>query len=439
MAITITITDGTETATLTATDALLESYEEKTPDVDAGSVTETLEVSLIGGNTAVDATIAKLERLFQGSRERVGGAYGIAYTYIKVTIDSAVWRSPVLDGKVVIAGDAWLKYERATGLRKASVIVTREAWWEADSEVQIPLTNSNGTNDTAGLKVYNCRDLTGSSPNQRDNLVQVNGAAHVLGDLPAPVRMEVTVGVTYTMTDLMIAQNVYSTPGSLTTWYEYEAVSGGWGHHDDALASGGGYHSVVSTTPVVDLSLGSEVGYLKAGYYRILGRISALGTWKFRPYYYDGSGIKHQNTITVIRASANFYWQDMGIIQAPVRYFPGAVYTSGHVGWEAFIDVAGTLGVDCIQFTPLDGWKRAKMMGVVGNGKLIIDEILGNIWSEDYLGNVNGSASVTGDILKVYPNKLQRFYFVWNTTDTDAVVDASVGVKMWYRPRKRTL
>jgi hypothetical protein len=438
MTISITITDGTETVTLTATDGLNESWTPVTPGIDDDSVTETIEVTLIGGNAAVAANIAELERLFQGARERVGGAYGIAYTYLKVTLDSAVWRSPVLDGRIVTANDQWIKGDWALGQRSATILITREAWWEADSEVQIPVTNPNGASVTTGLNVFNCGDGVGTSPLERRNEFKVL-AADVVGDLPAPVRLEIkNRHATAALYDVMIGQNVFSDPLSFNNWYE-GAITGETVVSDSSM-SGGSYSYKTATSISISVELTSIAAALKGGYYRILARQNAAGTWKIQPYSLIPSVYTYGKKITTTVSSGNFWWWDLGVVRLPPLYIPGLSYYLLMAGWTATGGVGDTYSVDCFQLTPLDGWKRVILFSsLVLNETLVLDEILGNVYGLYSTGTVKTSATMTGDALKVYPNKVQIFFLVWNSSPTTSDITGVVEVKLFYRPRRRTL
>lgn len=442
MAISVVITDGTETVTINSSsgDGLLENYVEQTADIDAAEQVETIEVNLVGGNAAVAATVAKLERLFQRARDRVGGAYGIDYVYMKVTLDSAVWRSPVRGGRIVTASGEWIRGDWALGTRMANIVLTREAWWEDDTERQISLTNGNGTDNTAGLNVYTCGDLSGSSPNKKDNTITVSG---LLGDLPAPARFELALDGATTVQDVMISQNVYST-GATALMFEGDISAGST--TTTSGYSGGNYQSKTGASIIVTKDLSSIIDYLKGGYYRILARISLTDAinWKITPVVNSGSGYIYgkATTVTFTPFSAGYYsWWDLGVIQVPPLYIPGQTWNAVTVGWLATASSAQPFLLDCWQLTPLDGWKHIMMDGTIGaTGSLHIDESMERAYAKNAAGKLTGYGTTTGDRLRVYPNVSQVFRLLWNVDDSPiSNVTGYMVAKMYYRPRRRTL
>ena len=145
MTIVLTITDGTVTVNLSGTDGITEEYVPQPPEPGDEAVVETLGITLIGGNSAVDTTLAKLERLLQQARDHQEKTHETLPIYFKVEIDGIVWRSELYDGKPMQTAD-WIKGERAVGTRRASLILKRSPWWEKETQVAVYLTNGNGTN-----------------------------------------------------------------------------------------------------------------------------------------------------------------------------------------------------------------------------------------------------------------------------------------------------
>ncbi len=437
MTISIAITDGTDTVTLTATDGLLEAFVQQTPGANETSVTETIEVELIGGNAAVDANIAELERLFTRARERVNGAYGIDWVYIKITLDSAVWRSPIRDGRIVIGGEQWLKYERALGVRKANILITREAWWEDDTERQITLTNGNGTSGTTGINVYDCDDQAGTLPNKQQNYVYCDS---LLGDLPAPVRMELALDGTTALYDLMISQAVYSSQLDIY-WFEGNISAGST--TTAAGYSGGSYQSKSGTTITVTADITANTDKLKGGYYRVLARVSLEDgiAWKIRPLANAGVTVYGRATTLIAPpfSAGYWFWTDLGVIQVPPLYIPGQTWNQVLTGWVATCASSHAFALDCWQLSPLDGWKRIVLDSALAAGSLHIDEISGRVYAKNASAKIAGYGTSSGETLNVFPSVTQMFRFAWNSSDVSSSVSAYLIVKMFYRPRRRTL
>lgn len=445
MAIAITITNGTDTVTLTSSDALLLSWTPDTPGIDDTTAADGFQVELQGGNSAVDATIAKLEKLFQQARQRLlGGAAGIDWVYVKVTIDSATWRSPVQDGQVVIGGESWIKYERALGTREATVLVARAAWWESDTETEISLTNANGTDVTGGIYVGHFNDLSGSVPAKVCNYVEI-AAAKVTGDLPAPARIKMMRNVpAANVQDVMVSLNAYSGPGSLAHQGAVTISAGS----TTALAGtwGGNYQSKAGTSISVSMDITAQAASLQGAYYRVLARMSVTGACKIKLFCTAGDATAYgkQVILPATASHANFSWVDLGIIQIPAGLIPGVQAEAITLGWTVTADSSVTYEADCYQICPLDGWRRARLSSAVyrSNQYIYLDEILGVIYGA-YGSYGTQYATVYGSPLKLFPNRLQRLYFETNQTLVPATAintsNDNMSVMVSYRPRRRTL
>jgi hypothetical protein len=435
MAITITIGDGTDTVTLTGTDAYLESYAQETPGADAQTVIESLEVEFFGGTATIDANIKELQLLLERGKERADGNIAITKVFMTVTLDSDVWRSPIYDGKVVTPGTEWLKGDRALGIRRATILVTRAPWWEDATERQISLTNGNGTDNTAGLKVYMNNSGTGSSPNKQNNYVEIT-AAKVAGDLPAPVRFELA----YTAADqahVLIGSNVFSDPANLVYWYETEVETT---RVADATASGGYYEPFSCAAAGEDIyrTISTQLDELRGGWFRILGRVASTGVWNFRPIYLDGHNFYYGTRITrTLAGAATFQVIDFGVMQLPPAFLTGMASTYPAMGVEAGPDTGTrTLNMDYLQITPLQSWKDVTFDLWVTPGTMMLDDME----ERDYV--VASGATISfgvpmGGGLKVWPNRLQRFVFLM--ADVANVVTTYTTVKLFYRPRRRML
>ncbi len=440
MTISVVITNGTDTVTLSP----LLSWRPDTPGVEAIETADSFDVVLSGGNSAVDTWIMQLEKLFQQARTRLDGAAGIDVVYIKVTIDSAIWRSPVRDGRVVTGSDAWLKYERALGERQCSVIVGREAWWEDETEREISLTNPNGTDVTGGIYVGNFNDTSGSGTTKKYNYVEI-GAAKVTGDLPAPAKIRLARDVpAATIRDVMVALNAFSAPASLA----HQAAATITGGSSTALAGtwGGNYQSKSGTSIVVANTITSQGAYLLGGYYRVLARMNVTGACKIKLYCTAGDATAYGKPVTLAATGShtNFSWVDLGVVQIPAGLVPGVAPEAIVMGWTLTADSSVTYEVDAYQITPLDGWRRLRLSSAINRVSqyLYLDEIQGVVY-----GGISGTATqfatAYGAPLKLFPGKLQRLYFETNESLTPATaLNASTDnflVTVWYRPRRRTL
>lgn len=442
MTISLTVTDGTNTVTLTATDAYLEQFEHIAADPLATSVVERQTVSFIGGNSAIDANLQELDLLFVQARryheERV-----LPQVFINFSLDgTTTWRSEVFSGRVVSTGNI-VKYERATGVRSASVIWERAPYWEGP-EAQIPLTNGNDTDDLDGLAIWNHDDSDAGD----DNWVQI-AAASVTGDLPAPCRIQITntfnsATAAYTY---FIGHNWFSDPANFAHVLEAEnADYPTTGDTSSASYSNGEYKTI---------ALPATLGYLmrwdldatflsrsKGNYFRMLALFTATpspNTWlKAKLTFPMTSILTTVAESPAVKLDGINVLQEIGVLQIP-PWLPGETSLAGVTlalyGYDA---ATPNLGIDYIQLFALDGYRKLTPAGygLPYNAVLVDDRISENVYVG--LTGKSGYYVGTGDIL-LQPNKLQRLYFLCTSSTGGGGIDRTATIKVYYRPRRSSL
>lgn len=99
--------------------------------------------------------------------------------------------------------------------------------------------------------------------------------------------------------------------------------------------------------------------------------------------------------------------------------------------------------LDFLQITPLDGWRMLECLGygIVQNNRLVDDGINGSFYIDDGAGaNKIGILVGYGNPIVLYPGKKQRLYFLMhNWLGDSAEIARTASVKLFYRPRRRTL
>ena len=111
----------------------------------------------------------------------------------------------------------------------------------------------------------------------------------------------------------------------------------------------------------------------------------------------------------------------------------------------AFDDLVATkpLAIDFIQLVPADGWRVLEAIAHVWptNYRLADDGINGDIWLDNGAGAERTGAWVgTGKAIELQPGKDQRLYFLTHADVSDtAPINMKLSVKLFYRPRRRTL
>jgi len=425
------ITDGTTTVMLSSTNMVTIHY---LPQVSSQKdITETAEIIFTTSIALERADINSLNRLFEQARRyqllRIGSAVYVEYKLVDT--DADYYRSEIKDGRIVLEIG-----------RRASIIWTREAFWEGP-ETQIPLTNGNGTNNITGLTVYNHDDADVG----HDNYVSI-AAVDVVGDLPAPPRLEIknNYDSTTRAANMFVAHNVNSNPGTLAHILEAESATGGT--TTENANSSGGYDKALSwevttETQLLDWTLSTAVLNACAGnFFRLLIRL-ATGL----AYSDLWLKVKIKMGLTVIWESEwilapnGFSLFELATAQLPA-YLAGAgdIYPA-HLVLFGKRNAAGThyLNVDYMQLSPLDGWRKLQPQGYqLGYLARLMDDMI-----DDYLytdswdtpGKFGNYYSASAP-LALIPNKLQRLYFLHDTGGGSSAIARTLGIKVFYRPRR---
>lgn len=441
MAISIVVTDGTSTVTLSATDGYNTSYQPQVPDKDALEVTETLEVTFFGGNATVAANLAELEQMLDYAREAQKSRMR-RQVWLKVTIDSDVWRSEIYDGKIV-STDAWIKYERALGERKTSLILTRAPWFEADSAIYASLTNIHGTQSSAGLILDNHND------GSHDNYGNVT---NIIGDIPAPAIVTITTGV-FANTELFMGVAAYSDQNALEPTIEM------------ALNADAG----VTVTPTADAtsysgtfmrcvySGASEIAINK--FYPTTADLTAFAGRVFRPLIrfgniiggttrfwlslavsYDAAGTLEkvwQSEETEVELANKF--QILPPLQLPPWPIGGETSNRYTISVQVRCEAAGshTLDLDALEFLPCDSFLRLiPIMTTYPNTNIEFDTQT-RILKND--GNVIETHAAEGPGIWLVPGPSANRFVLLEKSGTEWYIAIGPNVKIQYRPRKRSL
>jgi len=151
----------------------------------ASDVSERFDIWIKGTSEAnLQTQIRAIGKAFEYAREYKDEPNKVCWLYYAPSQAVTAWRARVTDGTVILDPNLdrnWRQKKARVGV----ALMRHPDWYGA--EAQLPLTNRNGTNNTSGLTVYTVND----SQAGKDNFVDITGA-DIDGDLPAPVRIEVT-------------------------------------------------------------------------------------------------------------------------------------------------------------------------------------------------------------------------------------------------------
>lgn len=446
----ISLTDGTTTVNLyNLAGAFPTSWRLAAGEEGDETVGEALDLLIQGASvTALQAAVRDIEKLLEAAvrreRTRVGAR---VFLQVKWDGEADTWRSEVVGGRLELHGAAEqygrLKIEASLGL-------TRRAWWEGP-EAQLPLSNGNGTNNTAGLDLFNCNDGSGSSPNKRHNYAQI-AAADVVGSLPAPVKVELanSTGLTMFLTNIHLANNVFSDPESLGHMLEAESRVWGGTVTADAACSGGSkvVFSSYAGQAQIYWSLNAAVLQKTAGrWFRLLLAVrsrtaTALETVQAELRDPTDAVVLHSGPEVALNRPATLGYPlvDMGAFPLP----PGPSSTAYERVrlWLTFRVAEGTAttAIDYIQLTPTDSYRplRLQPIGILANDVLVDDGIEGLSYA-----TANGFRGPflrgKGDPLLVWPGRTQRIYVQADDDGFPPSITDRWKMRAWYRPRRKSL
>ena len=439
MAHSLSITYGSTTIPLTLVDRTPKSAPASEP-----TVTGYWEVNISAATSALLVEeIHKINRAFEQARQRQDDPF-LDRVYLnflpKDLTDSQ--RSEILDGNIEFY-DETLKYAWANKAMDLRLVIERRNYWEGELTA-IPLSNSNGTDVTSGLNVYNCNDGTGSTPNIRENFADIDGA-DIDGDLPAPLKIYLIT--TDFMKQIIFTLNYSGTPSSLAHSKEIEDAVG-VSVSSDADCSGGEYGEKSFTE--VDTAKGVFVFY---------------GTWswddlEFGRWYLPFLRLRAIPTIadlwtrvriilgTIEETAWIKYPASSGpqVIQyPPIRFgFPGLTMTDSDISAQFKTSTAGTKTIqgDFIYFLPVDGVRIFET-----EFDYVEEPIVAWLTDDPYEGYAYQYVShhaidkelviARGNPLMVNPERDARLYFC--TPGDAADVDDVISLKAWYRPRRLSL
>lgn len=425
---------------------LLDGFYPETPDDEAESVTDQFRVHITGSSGSdLRSKITAIRLALEHARLHKDDAQA-AYINFDVDDTGDAWRSKLLGGEVLFSKS--LDHMWRENKCIVTVIIERKPYWDSLDEIQVPLTNGNGSDDTALLVVYN-HDDAGTSP-AHDNWVSIDGD-DILGDLPGPTRLEmINTYATGRLYTVWIGQN-WTNPADLVHILEAEDATGGADHSDSGCS--GGYYSTY------ELASGSEaemftwtlsdtlMDAFKGQFYKIMAR--CYGTFYTSVKY----RLKLQYLLTTI-------WQSGQVsLDTSRAYAIRDLFTLRLPPWllmqtnlsELTMILTGqqitgspvNVNLDFLQLTPLDGWRMLECAGygILQNERLVDDGFTENKYIDDGAGDKKAGIIVGyGKPIELYPGKDQKLYFLMHSGSTNtAEIARTISVKLFYRPRRRTL
>ena len=434
------LTDGTTTMTLTSSPWLGATYAPEAAEFGAETITETAVCVIEGSAATIRAAVNALETLLHDAwlRSRVQNAR-LWVEYRPIDSDG-YFRSEVLGGSVQWSSNpAKRRLDASTNTVEVAVTWTRRNWWEG-AEVELELSTSNQAAATGGRTIYNHDD----SGTGHDNWVQI-AAAQVAGDLPGAVRVQLanSVGSARSYRKVWLGVNSYSDPANFAHVLEAESASGGGSVVSDANCSNGSRLDIAPNASTITLTWSLSAAQLQrtqGRWFRLLLRVNDhSGDLRVRPEVRDASGtytLWSGDSVVLRSLYGGIY--DLGSVPLP----PGG-FATAYGALTLALQFTGTslTELDFVQLTPLDSFRYLECMGSVANGESVVDngyEGLAYVLSSAaYLPLV----SPRGEPLMLTPGRLQRVFVLQQnlTGNSLAPIGDTMAVRVWHRPRRRTI
>ncbi len=443
MAISLSITDGTTTVSLSGTSPVRGcTYFPQTAQYRNGEwqqVTEQADVNLTGTAAAIRTAINSIETLLQAAQLRQQTGMGDRVYVTFAPLSETAYRSEIYDGRVVWSTDPGLRRLGDTNPTvQVAVIWTRAPGWDG-AETQAQLSANGQAASTSARTITN--NPAGA------NWIQA-AAAQITGDMPTPCRLELTntSGGAQAYRKLFLNVNAFSDPANLVYYLQAEAVVSGGSSSADATCSGGNKWSVtLSTTPTTyQWTLPqADMQRTKGRRARIIARVVGIpGATYVRPKILDGAGaqVLWSGDELYLGSLTDTVLLDLGIVPLPPGGY-GASYAAQRLGLEMRSSGAPTPVFDVFQLTMVDSYRYMELasVSVANNATVVVDGIEGrnyisasSVWTP--------LATSFGEPLMLYPGVINRIHALYEIAATAGVpITGTFGALLYYRPRRLTV
>lgn len=305
----------------------LVSLDLQTPTVSPvdGRVTETMVVNVHGTSLADLRT--KLASIFDFADQvrRFEQGQNAMYGLISMQPgDSGNTYYSMLHAVDVSLPRSMMGVDFATWDVDVTIVYERDGWWTKPiSNGFITLTNPNGT--ATNLNIYNCNDMTGSSPNKLANYIDID-TTDVKGDLPVLVCFNIDNKMNVASGNKRIYIGGIGASGSTyipNLFHEAESASGGT-TTADVSCSGGNKKKISITTSAETNALKWTIAkpfvqLYQGAWFKLIARfadVGSLGNVKFRWKLLSGPAAIWEGPQFIVENNTDLI-QEMGEIPLP--------------------------------------------------------------------------------------------------------------------------
>ena len=421
----LNISDGTTTVVLSGTSPVRGCTYFPVASDNGAYVTESAEVNLSGTATAIRAAVNDIEQLLSDALLRTDNLTPKVYVNYNPLSSGDNFRAEILAGRVVWSENPGLRRLGDTNPTvRVTVIWTRRGWWEGPL-TELYLSSNTQTERIGGVTIYN-NDNVGNT-----NWVGI-ASNRVTGTRPAPVKIRITnaAGSTLSWRNFYLANNVNSAPASADVWLlGSEATSPG------AAASWAGgidHGSRMWTIPLSATLLGQTQGRR----FRVLAAFTSLSNAEYlRASVGSWIGIVYgaQQTGAERLTSAALKLIDLGVFNLPPGGY-NVANSSAALVLSVRSSLAGSATLDFVMLMATDSFRQLSQIGYdAANGDSVEDD---GIEGGAYLlsgANKLPIVSAAGEPLKVYPEKVQRIYTLFDE-NAGFTAGRQLTLQAWYRP-----
>jgi len=448
------ITDNTTTVTLSSGNMYIANFTPKTARRTDEPLSESAQIGFTGGTSTIRTNIQAINRLFEQAENYTRYKTG-KRVYVEFDPDTSgdPYRAQIAYAEQValpddVLGDGW-----ASTSFEATITWYRVPFWERSTLTQIPLANSSSTSTTDNLTVNNRNDGSG------ENWANI-AAADVIGDLPAPIHVQMLNATTDAdaTDEIYIFHNINSTPFSFVHTIEGESSTNA-SSTTDANSSAGAYGTftwaVTTETKIAEWPIASsDLDDMAGGRFAIVTRWPAVFPytdcylrWRLETaanYSELAAGdleLVAPTTDTSNQRELNYF--------EPLRIDPVLENNTSILGvvlslYALRSSTDNSIDMDYLQLSPISrssGWRYFKSIdqGVGIDETFVHDDVSGFTYKLDSSGLKSPEFTSYGGPILLKPNTDQRLYFNTCTTAGAAEVSQSWGVKLWYRPRRSSL
>jgi len=184
----------------------------------------------------------------------------------------------------------------------------------------------------------------------------------------------------------------------------------------------------------------------KGGYFKMLARFkgAAPTSVRFRIKILNSATVVWQSGQISLDANRALQIRDLFTLRLP----PWLIEQSGLAALTIILTGQQSTGasinvdLDFFQFMPLDGWRMLECAGygVEHDGHMMDDGFNESAYIDDYTGAKAGILVGYGNPISLYPGKKQRLVFLMHSNvGNTAEIVRTISVKLYYRPRRKTL